>query len=515
MPQPLGKATWAVLLGGLLASGLLAAEQVFADGNNVQFAAPQWAASGPLLAGRVYYPRGMTAARRMPTLAPVPEDVQATPFKEETALPPPPEGRAEAAETPQPGGPPDPAYESSVGDSCLPPCDPCCGPGGCCCLGSGKPCELFDCPGLKCCGIKVGGWLQHGVTSNTDDPIDRFNGPVATNDRDDEYLMNQLWLFIDKPAKTDGCGCAIGGHVDMLYGSDYRFGINHGLENRINSLDQFYGMVIPQAYAEVAINNLSVKLGHFAAILDYEVIPGPFNPFYSHSYSYGYTVPQLVTGVLADYKLTDRLSVAAGFHRGWMMFEDINDDLDFMGGVTWTSYDKRTSVTYALSTGAQDPAGEQERFVYSFVLKEQLSRKLQYILVHNLGYENNAVTWLRGPAQDAEWYGLNQYFLYQINPCWSACARLEWLRDDDGARIFGVPNVIPPVRTWPRGPGFAGDFFEVSLGLNWRPHPNVVFRPEVRWDWYDGTRDVRNELPFDDGTSDDQTLFAVDMIVTY
>ena len=71
---------------------------------------------------------------------------------------------------------------------------------------------------------------------------------------------------------------AIGGHVDLLFGTDWRFGVNHGLEDRINSFsDQDYGMVIPQAYMEVAFNNLSVKLGHFAAILDYEVIPAPMN----------------------------------------------------------------------------------------------------------------------------------------------------------------------------------------------------------------------------------------------
>jgi hypothetical protein len=42
------------------------------------------------------------------------------------------------------------------------------------------------------------------------------------------------------------------------------------------------------------------------------VIPAPPNPFYSHSYSYGYTVPQLVTGALADWKMTDQWSVQAG-----------------------------------------------------------------------------------------------------------------------------------------------------------------------------------------------------------
>jgi len=221
-------------------------------------------------------------------------------------------------------------------------------------------------------GIVIGGWLQQGITFNADRA--EFNGPVATNDLYSEYQVNQMWLFLDRPAKTGGYGWAVGGHIDMLYGTDWRFGINHGLEDRINGFNyQTYGTVIPQAYVEVAYNDLSVKLGHFAGILDYEVIPGPPNPFYSHSYCYGYTVPQLVTGMLADYKLSDCFSIQAGVHRGWMQFEDCNNELDFMGGFKWTSYDKRTSIAYALSTGRQSyPFDDDNRFVYSFVAQRQL-----------------------------------------------------------------------------------------------------------------------------------------------
>ncbi len=236
---------------------------------------------------------------------------------------------------------------------------------------------------LQRTGFVVGGWLQQGITFNAVDPGDGFNGPVATNDMDSNYQMNQLWLFLHRPADTGGCGWALGGHVDMLFGTDWRFGVNHGLEDRIHTFsNQDYGMVIPQAYLEVAFNNLSVKLGHFAAILDYEVIPGPMNPFYSHSYGYGYGVPQLVTGALGDYKVSDHLSVQAGFHRGWFMFEDYDNNLDFMGGVKLQTCDGRTSLAYSLSTGRQSfqpvaPLSDQNRFTYSLVFQHQMTEKLR------------------------------------------------------------------------------------------------------------------------------------------
>ena len=57
----------------------------------------------------------------------------------------------------------------------------------------------------------------------------------------------------------------------------------------------------------------------------------------------------------------------------------------------------------------------------------------------------------------------------------------------------------------------------VTFGVNYKPHANVLIRPEVRYDWYDGAASGINgrPLPFDTGTSDDQFMFATDVIVTF
>ena len=107
------------------------------------------------------------------------------------------------------------------------------------------------------------------------------------------------------------------------------------------------------------------------------------------------------------------------------------------------------------------------------------------------------------PVQDAEWYGVNQYLFYQFNCCWSAGMRFEWFRDDDGTRVTGIGdgNAI-------QGLFFEGHFYEVAWGLNWKPNDNVVVRPELRYDWFDGAG-----LPYDANTSDEQFMAAVDMII--
>jgi hypothetical protein len=368
---------------------------------------------------------------------------------------------------------------------------------------------------LQRMGISVSGWLQQGITFNDDHPVSRFNGPVANNDRDSEYQMNQFWMTLERPVNTGGDGLDFGGRIDATYGTDWRWDINNGLENRINGFDgQTYGMMLPQAYAAVGYNDLTVKLGHFEAILDYESLPAPANFFYSHSYCYTYGVPHLVTGMLADYKMDENWSVQGGFHRGWSQFEDNNHSLDFLGGFRWQSSDRRTMVSYSLSNGPQDVNNAQNRFVYSLVIQEKLGPRSQYVLVHDLGAENNAAVG-GGPA---EWYGLNQYYIYTLNSQWGACVRAEWFRDQDGVMVSG-PGNIPGVRAW-SGHGFAGNFYELTAGVNWRPQANVIFRPEVRYDWYDGGaggygQSNQTGLPFNDGRSSSQFLTAADLILVF
>lgn len=60
-----------------------------------------------------------------------------------------------------------------------------------------------------------------------------------------------------------------------------------------------------------------------------------------------------------------------------------------------------------------------------------------------------------------------------------------------------------------------GPFSDLSLGLNYRPHPNFVLRPEVRWDWYGGGPNLAGQLPFGNMNQTSQFTYAMDMIFTF
>ena len=63
-------------------------------------------------------------------------------------------------------------------------------------------------------------------------------------------------------------------------------------------------------------------------------------------------------------------------------------------------------------------------------------------------------------AAQADWYGLNQYYIYTLSSQWAACVRAEWFRDQDGVAVVG-PGNVPGVRAW-AGHGFEGNFYELD-----------------------------------------------------
>lgn len=364
-------------------------------------------------------------------------------------------------------------------------------------------------------GIKIGGWLEQGMTFNGLDPADRFNGPNGTNDRSAEYQLNQAWVYFVRPTKTDGCGWDLGGRIDMSYGTDWRFGQAYGLEDRIDSANSFYGLVLPQFYAEVAYNDLTVKMGHFATFTSLEVIPAPMNFFYSHALlACPYFDPVLVTGIQAEYKLNDNWTLVNGFNNGAMMFEDPTDTYNYLGGVRRVSDDKQRNLSLMIQSGQEQGfTGVHTRNNVIAVYSWQLTKRLSYGSQYTAGIEKNGS--VVNPGEDASWYGTEQMFTFKINQKWSAGLRYEWVRDNDGSRVAGIGNVLLTDRGWDGLPGCAGAYNDLSLGLNWRPNANMVLRPEARWDWYDGRANGSGQLPYGDHSTREQFTAACDFIITY
>ncbi len=107
-------------------------------------------------------------------------------------------------------------------------------------------------------------------------------------------------------------------------------------------------------------------------------------------------------------------------------------------------------------------------------------------------------------------FGINQYLIYAINDNWAWGSRFEWWNvATDSRGFFTDDNDVYQ--------GFDGnaDVYALTTGLNYRPHANLIIRPEIRYDWVRGvTKEQAGFVGlFDSGR--DQFTFGMDTILTF
>jgi hypothetical protein len=359
------------------------------------------------------------------------------------------------------------------------------------CCPLGEPLRIF---GKHSSGIEAGGWVSVGGHGN--EYRATLNGPLGFNNLGDGINVHQLWFYAGKEAKTDGCGLDWGARVDYVFGVD-------GPDTQAFRGTQWdegwtsgdYGSAIPQAYGEIAIDYLTVKAGYFYTPIGYEKVQAPQNFFYSHSYTHYYVEPFTHTGALAAYDGFENFTFYGGWTLGWdTAFEQIGDSNMFLGGITY-SPNKDASVTYMTSSGRLDSlvTGRGNSYMHSIVMDLHLTDRLEWVIQSDLHHRD-------GQRSSVAAGGVNQYLFYKINEYWSLGGRFEWLHDRDGA--FVQPGLA------------AGNYYNLTGGVNWKPHANLTVRPEVRYDWFSGTFRPGG-LPFDNQTTDDQFSLGFDVIVLY
>ncbi len=347
--------------------------------------------------------------------------------------------------------------------------------------------------GLEPYGINLGGWAAAGINHNFDNPADRSNGPVSMTDRNDEFHLYQMDLFIEK-AVTKSTNWDIGGRFDFMFGTDTRYtqATGHWDMGLISQRDlRFYDIALPQVYVEAFApigNGLSAKLGHFYTIIGYESVPSGLNFFSSHTYSFK-SSPFTTTGALFNYVINKQWSINLGAVTG-----PDNFDRDFgawsqMSGLAWTNADSGTSISFSVMQGDVFEHLHSDLMYYSAILQQDFG-KWHYVLQHDRGIQQNALV----QGQNADWYSIVQYLTYQATDTLGVGVRSEWFRDDDGFRYTAG----------------AANYYSMTAGVNWKPKTWLMVRPEMRYDW------SRGQTPaFDTGQRTDQILLGVDAVIQF
>jgi hypothetical protein len=384
-------------------------------------------------------------------------------------------------------------------------CEPSCGcDNGCCSSGCGcnDGCSLFGdcCLGdawtLKscydpcgCCEHTVGGWIAAGYYNNNERLSATSGDGLAFLDYPDHLNLDQAWVYAEKLAEAGACSADWGYRFDMMYGVDAQKTQAFGNDDNVwdVSFDNGpYGWAMPQAYAEVAMGDWSVKVGHFFTIIGYEVVQATGNFFYSHSYTMFNSEPFTHTGVLGTYSASDETTIYAGWTLGWDTgFDQANGGSNWLGGISHT-FGEDVTVTYASTAGnfGLRSAGGSG-YNQSVVAVADLSDKTQYVFQTDYTTTNG---YLGDPDFDNNEYGINQYLFYTVNDCSKLGGRMEWWKSN------GVT-------------GESTSFYEVTGGVNYKPHANVVVRPEIRYNWTPAETTVNPNF--------NNTVFAIDAVVTF
>jgi hypothetical protein len=317
--------------------------------------------------------------------------------------------------------------------------------------------------------LLISGWTEGCFTASTD----RYDQlPMGFNYRANEFLLQQNWLRIDRTVVTSGTTePTLGFRSDwILPGSDYRFTLPRGIFNgQLTANDgepNTYGIDPVQFYAEAffptVARGMDMKIGRFFAPYGVETIDAISTPFVSRAYTFIYN-PFTQTGVLTSTTLSDVWTVTLGFVAGNDVFIDPASEPTLNVGVKWTRPGGRDSIAMLAILG-EGRFNEAENFnnpnIVDLVYTHIFDSRLTYTLDALFGYQIDVPD-----IGTATWFGLVNYLTYKFTPQLSGTTRLEFFDDIDGNRT-----------------GFPGLYTALTAGLNFQPRPNIIFRPEIRFD---------------------------------
>jgi len=378
--------------------------------------------------------------------------------------------------------------------------------------------------GLEDSPVKVFGWIEGSYTANPGQPKNGVNFGVFPNNHSNSWMFNQIYFVVEKTVeKSDEIN--FGFRVDNMLGTDWQVGHDLGLFNRSFRPNGF-GYDFPQLYGEVHLpipgsDGIDIKGGRFYALPGYEDLAAPGRPLLSTAYMFSFAQPITHIGVMSTWHATDQINVYNGVVNGWDRWIDVHNRWGYAGAVAWDSKDESTNVTATLNFGPNQPnhflsrdsgvipiavtqppflagrlnpaARDSDATLFTLVLSHDWTKAWHTIAETNLGFENNVPgAGFGGTTQNASWYGLAGWLLYDFIDTLTGVARAEVFRDNNGILT-----------------GFSDNFYETTLGLIYKPKPWLWARPEIRYDWSQFTH------PYDAGTAKNQLTFGFDLLFLF
>ena len=420
-----------------------------------------------------------------------------------------------------------------------------------------KPFSLFgdvleDSFGIKAFGYLKVGYSKNDTSTHAESAEGSSNHPVA-GPSDEQLQLNSLIVALNRPIKTSIIPRATplpgpkpeefswGFWTEALYGRDALPALSFGFDDEwaankepkgvaAGSNRQNY-LAMPQVFVQLYApfyKGMALTLGRFGSGVGHE-IPSSWRPspniFYSKTFVF-LSQPDQVTGALLSAKLMENkfgmLAAEFGVVNGRQNWQDNNDDKSFIGALRWRSPNMSTWLDYSFMVGNEQndlskisepqmptsrvisPRG-QLREHHSLSLTMHPTSKLTTTAEVVYGKQHadgraDTIDALTGPNyKGGSYMGGYLEFVYASSKTLRYAIRGEHFRDRKNVALFPITAV-------------SGDFNAVTAGVQWDAHPNVLIRPEIRYDWQAHNDGVN---AYGNGRDDKQTTFSVDMTLYF
>jgi hypothetical protein len=147
-------------------------------------------------------------------------------------------------------------------------------------------------------------------------------------------------------------------------------------------------------------------------------------------------------------------------------------------------------------------------------------------LQHDHGFADNVLA--SNGNVDAQWYGINSHTYYDIKDNLSIGLRAEWFRDQNGFRVCSPARVAAASSDYQNSSNYAAagtygsqcvaaSWYQVTAGLTYKPKKWLNIRPNIRYDYADGTNPATGAtyMPFGNANQTYQVLMSTDVVITF
>jgi len=319
-------------------------------------------------------------------------------------------------------------------------------------------------------GFKLSGYGEVSYVYSTNDNAGTVSGHLYDRFHD-QFTLNGLKLVIDKPYATDKLDAGV--HADLVFGQNATVLQSGGLSlgNQGDMTQLYVTLNLPTKNG----NGFQLKAGKMVTLMGLEVIETPSNPNWSEGNQFIFVENFTALGLSAEYKFSKYVDAQLRLINGWDVASDNNTKKSFMGRVGFYPDDKTSIgvVGYAGPEQAEavDP-GHATRAGIDVLANRKFGSKTSAWFQFDYGREGQNPG-LADPTQDAKWYGLGLWVAYDASAKLNVAVRGDYINDEQGARsdaAFGLPG------------GTAHKFGSGTVTFNVKAWPNLLFRPEFRFD---------------------------------